>query len=124
MRTVSRRHRLFSTTWLFAFATFCFSGTLLGQSSITADEDKPIFLQKQLIERSFKAQHIKKVPGHYSAADWAAAIDATWGAGLPTADKLNIFDTFWDAIDQEFACFQHNILIPELDSQPSLDYQE
>jgi hypothetical protein len=25
---------------------------------------------------------------------------------LPTADKLNIFDTFWTTIDHEFACFQ------------------
>lgn len=106
MRIVPRRHRLFITPWLFAFLIFYSSGTLFGQSSITANEDKPIVLQKQLIERSFKARCIKKALGHYSASDWAAAIDSAWGAGLPTADKLNIFDTFWNAIDQKFACFQ------------------
>src|SRR5438045_2321018 len=26
---------------------------------------------------------------------WQAAIDATWGPGLPTARKLEIFDAFW-----------------------------
>jgi hypothetical protein len=70
------------------------------------DEDMPFFLRKQLIQRSFKAHHIEKAPGHYSTTDWAAAIDAAWGTGLPNADKLNIFDAFWNTIDQEFACFQ------------------
>jgi hypothetical protein len=70
------------------------------------DEDIPIFLRKQLIQRSFKAHQIEKAPGHYSPADWRAAIDAAWGTGLPTADKLNIFNTFWNNIDQDFACFQ------------------
>jgi hypothetical protein len=106
VRTVSRRHRLFVTPCLFAFLVIYPSGTLLGQSSPTANEDRPVFLQDQLIERSFKAHCVKKAPGHYSASDWAAVIDSAWGTGLSTADKLNIFDTFWNTIDQEFACFQ------------------
>jgi hypothetical protein len=53
---------------------------------------------------------ITKIPGHYSRTDWQAVIDATWGEGLPTADKLVIFDNFWNTIDQKFACFHnHNI---------------
>ncbi|MGD8413478.1 MAG: hypothetical protein PVF33_04560, partial [Candidatus Latescibacterota bacterium] len=99
----SRRQRLFITTWLFAFLVFFSFGTSLGQSSTSANEDKPIFLQQQLIERTFKAHRIKTAPGHYSASDWAAAIDSAWGPGLPTADKLDIFDTFWNTIDQKFA---------------------
>ena len=39
-------------------------------------------------------------------AQLEAAIDATWGPGLPTARKLEIFDQFWTTIDQRFATFQ------------------
>ncbi len=70
------------------------------------DEDIPIFLRKQLIRKSFKAHRIEKAPGHYSTSDWRAAIDTAWGTGLPTADKLNIFNAFWNTVDQDFACFQ------------------
>jgi hypothetical protein len=52
--------------------------------------------------------NVTKLPGHYSRSDWKAAIDAAWGVGLPTADKLAIFDNFWNAIDQKFACFHNN----------------
>lgn len=38
--------------------------------------------------------------------DWAAAIDARWGPGLPTERKLEIFDDFWTTIDERFAAFQ------------------
>ncbi|MFL6024435.1 MAG: S41 family peptidase [Marmoricola sp.] len=39
--------------------------------------------------------------------DWAAAVDATWGPGAPTEQKLEIFDAFWNAIDQNYASFQN-----------------
>jgi Peptidase family S41/Tricorn protease C1 domain len=38
--------------------------------------------------------------------DWAPAIDARWGPGLPTERKLEIFDAFWTTIDERFAAFQ------------------
>jgi len=34
------------------------------------------------------------------------AIDAVWGDGLPTADKLALFDKFWKYADEKFAAFQ------------------
>src|SRR5829696_1600690 len=37
---------------------------------------------------------------------WQSAIDATWGPGLPTERKLEIFDEFWTTIDERFAAFQ------------------
>jgi C-terminal processing protease CtpA/Prc len=37
---------------------------------------------------------------------WATAIDTTWGPGLPTERKLEIFDAFWTTIDERFAAFQ------------------
>jgi hypothetical protein len=50
---------------------------------------------------------IPKQPGHYSLDDWRRVIDSTWGPGLPVDRKLAIFDTFWNTIDQEFACFNN-----------------
>ncbi|UCH63699.1 MAG: hypothetical protein JSU77_04430 [Fidelibacterota bacterium] len=51
--------------------------------------------------------HIPKRPGHYTASDWAGVIDSTWGQGRSTAEKLEIFDTFWNTIDDDFAGFQN-----------------
>jgi hypothetical protein len=35
-----------------------------------------------------------------------AAIDAVWGPGLPTSVKLQIFDTYWNYVDERFPGFQ------------------
>ena len=37
---------------------------------------------------------------------WRTLIDETWGEGLPTDQKLAIFDAFWNAVDRQFAAFQ------------------
>ena len=50
-------------------------------------------------------EYIPKKPGHYTAEDWQAVIDSTWGEGLSTADKLKIFDIFWDEIDDGYPAF-------------------
>ncbi len=94
-----------------SFLIFCFHILLLNSifsqtPSINLNEDIPIFLKKQLIPKTFNTDHITKKPGHYSKTDWAAVIDSTWGQGLPVNEKLQIFDTFWNTIDQEFSCFQ------------------
>jgi hypothetical protein len=65
-----------------------------------------IFITKSKIQRTFvPPTAAAKRPGHYTITDWRNAIDSTWGPGLPKAQKLNIFDTFWGTIDREFACF-------------------
>jgi hypothetical protein len=43
-----------------------------------------------------------------TAEEWQAIIDTTWGEGLPTADKLQIFDQYWNAVDDGYAGF-HNL---------------
>ena len=48
-----------------------------------------------------------KRPGHHTAADWRALIDSLWGPGPPTATKLQIFDTFWNLIDRQYAGFPY-----------------
>ncbi len=40
--------------------------------------------------------------------DWKTAIDTTWGEGSPTEEKLAVFDSIWNIIDEEYACF-HNL---------------
>jgi hypothetical protein len=67
--------------------------------------DDPYFLKMQFIERIPPENPIPKKPGHYTITDWQDAIDSTWGPGLLKAEKLQIFDTFWNTIDSEFACF-------------------
>jgi hypothetical protein len=42
-----------------------------------------------------------------NSQNWPAIIDSIWGEGLPAAEKLAIFDTVWNTIDAEFACFHH-----------------
>ena len=44
--------------------------------------------------------------GAMTPAERRAAIDAAWGPGLPTEEKLAIFDRFWNAVDTQFAAFQ------------------
>lgn len=60
---------------------------------------------------SIKENHYQKIsnsiPDYNSAAEWRTAIDSAWGPGLPTSEKLLIFDKFWNKIDSSFACFNH-----------------
>jgi len=67
--------------------------------------DDPIDFKNQFIPRTFHPEHISKKPGHYTITNWDEAIDETWGEGLTRAQKLSIFDIFWNKIDQQFACF-------------------
>jgi len=41
----------------------------------------------------------------YDTTQWAHKIDTTWGAGLSTAEKLNVFNTYWGQIDSFYASF-------------------
>ena len=51
--------------------------------------------------------YIPKEPGHYSTADWAEIIDSTWGPGLPTNTKLQLFDAAWNRLNAEYAAYQN-----------------
>jgi hypothetical protein len=65
-----------------------------------------IFITKSKLKRTYvPPTSVAKRPGHYTITDWREAIDSTWGPGLPKAQKLYIFNTFWGTIDREFACF-------------------
>lgn len=40
-----------------------------------------------------------------STTDWSYTIDTTWGAGLTTAQKLQVFDAYWNKFDQTWGGF-------------------
>jgi len=50
----------------------------------------------------------QKKAGDYTIQEWHAKIDTAWGAGRSTAEKLQIFDIFWNSVDQKFGAF-HNL---------------
>jgi hypothetical protein len=53
-------------------------------------------------------QHFVKKPGHYAVPDWKYLIDSLWGPGLPTSEKLSIFDNFWGTVDQQWGGFPNS----------------
>jgi hypothetical protein len=55
-------------------------------------------------------EYIPKRKGHYTAEQWHEVIDSTWGEGLPTGEKLDLFDQFWNTIDREYPSF-HRISV-------------
>ena len=49
-----------------------------------------------------------KSPTQFSINEWREIIDAKWGAGLPTAQKLQLFDRWWNEVNVRFGAF-HNL---------------
>ena len=75
---------------------------VFGQDLLLNCEDLPIVVQRQLAPKTFIPKYKIKLQD-FKNTDWSAIIDSTWGEGLPTEQKLGIFDTFWNAIDRKFA---------------------
>ncbi len=45
-------------------------------------------------------------PGYnFDSSRWAHLVDSTWGAGLPDAQKMAQFNTFWKHFDSFYACY-------------------
>ncbi|MBU0473887.1 MAG: T9SS type A sorting domain-containing protein [Bacteroidetes bacterium] len=61
--------------------------------------------QEQTSDEKYIPSNIVKTIGHYTKEDWAKVIDETWGDGLPTSRKVEIFDTIIKNIDQKYAAF-------------------
>jgi hypothetical protein len=77
------------------------------RSSATSPASMPVRLDEPAAGTSPAPHWVPKQPGHYTLTDWQRVIDSTWGPGLPTADKLAIFDSFWNVINDSFACFNN-----------------
>jgi hypothetical protein len=63
-----------------------------------------IFLTLLFLLVDINAQNTKI--GRHTVAEWRQIIDTTWGEGQTTSQKLQIFDSFWNAIDQRYAGFE------------------
>ena len=98
--------RLIIPSLIFYLSLLIFQLSYGQRPSKEALDSSPYFFKKQFIEKTYKPDYVKKKSGNNTRDDWQDVIDATWGAGLPTDQKLHIFDTFWLHIDQNFACFQ------------------
>ena len=94
---------------LFLFATLWASIAIAQNFQI----DNPKLLQhapvvkKQGVVTDLSNYESPKKPGHYTTEDWQALVDSLWGPGQPTSTKLQIFDKFWNDIDQQFGGFPY-----------------
>lgn len=84
----------------------CSSFPLLSQEQIYKDQWKSNPIRKYSnTSNDHQINYIPKKLGHYSKEDWAEVIDATWGEGLPTSEKLEIFDRAMDTLDQKYGAY-------------------
>jgi hypothetical protein len=97
--------------FMLAVAMAAIVSAVLWAEPIGLSETPPVGVPDWLSEPAIPAcpppHWVPKQPGHYSLTDWRRVIDSTWGPGLPTAEKLAIFDLFWNTIDSSFACFNN-----------------
>jgi len=72
-------------------------------------EDK-ISTERSRVTERYESPRATKKPGHYTREDWQEAIDETWWWGRSKSQKLYVFNTFWDNIDEEFAAFVDHLI--------------
>jgi hypothetical protein len=46
-----------------------------------------------------------KSPTQFTVDEWREIIDSAWGAGLPTPDKVALFDFWWNEVDLRYGAF-------------------
>ncbi|MFC2103118.1 S41 family peptidase [Bacteroidota bacterium] len=97
---------LYNLTISFLVAFILSSQTSVAQQSNPTNKTYIPALKRTLLEHEiFQPPPIQKKPGHYSNEDWQLAIDSVWGSGLPTTQKLAIFDAAIDTLDRGFGAF-------------------
>ena len=92
----------------FLISFYLITGSLFSQSlNLTKNQRLSQVINNAAAQSTFKPNYIPKKQGHYNKQDWAGVIDETWGAGLPTPQKLEIFDRAWNSIDQGYGAFMN-----------------
>ena len=99
--------------FLLCIVAFCFLPTIrVGAQDRTLPLDKfpkPLFAPYVLDQPLSDLAPRYRIPGkkasQYTAEDWGKLIDSTWGPGQGATAQLNVFDTFWSMIDQQWAGF-------------------
>ena len=84
--------------------------SILFVSSILVQAQRPsrAKINYGISKSSQTINYTSKKPGHYDVEDWRALIDSTWGEGLPTATKLQMFDNVWNTVNAKYVGF-HNL---------------
>jgi hypothetical protein len=93
---------------IFAISLLCLFTTAQSQEALTPRWDHTGSFQRSspnYPQQNTPPGNVVKHPGHYTKADWRKLIDSVWGPGLPTADKLVVFDYFWNTVDQKWGGF-------------------
>ena len=84
------------------FITIIFSTFLFAQNK---QIDYLNRFQKVERKSSLEFKKTVKKKGLLTKEEWQALIDERWGPGLPTDQKLQIFDNFWYRIDRYSSVF-------------------
>ncbi len=93
--------------YLLCIVAFCFIPIMQSsaQEQFPKHASTPSLSGQSLSDRAARYKIPGKKVSQYTAQDWGAWIDSTWGPGQGATAQLNIFDTFWDAIDEQWAGF-------------------
>lgn len=99
------------------------AGSAMAESSPrNENRDLPLEAKMQLeLERPGR-EYTPSTSESNGITDWQAAIDSTWGTGLPTSTKWSVYKNFWDGVNGYFACF--NDLTLNWDSVRTVDSTE
>ena len=93
--------------FLLCIVALCFLPIM--SSSAQDKFPKPAFRSslpgQTLSNRALQYKIAGKRASQYTAQDWGQVIDSTWGPGQTAAEQLNVFDTFWDHVDQWWSGF-------------------
>lgn len=88
--------------------SFLFVINLTAQNVVTNKENYIEILGRELKQSEiFIGPDTKKLPGHYSTENWGTLIDSYWGEGLPSSEKLRIFNLAVNTLDRNYAAFQN-----------------
>ena len=85
-----------------------------GFSQIKPEDWKPIIISPTSHDPDFKSRlkNTSTQSFYKSKENWQYIIDTTWGPGQPLSDKLNVFDTYTNALTTGFIGF-HTLGINE-----------
>jgi hypothetical protein len=105
------------TIYLFIFIAFvphCYPQSVTQKASEDERRNDPLLFKVKSHEPNFKGFKNKYLRQLYSSGEsfykqkdqWRHIIDSLWGPGLPTAQKLQIFDDYANHLHNEFDGFQ------------------
>ena len=93
---------------LIIFIIICLS--ISGLYSQEQKKSDIILFKKPERNKDVKLKQTLQKKGHTTKAEWITMIDERWGEGLPTSEKLSLFDKFWSTINTQYPSF-HNLTI-------------